>query len=85
MPVANGNVLGGAEDVLAILEDRAADAARDPQRGVPQGLELGRSVANRSRIAIAKLEAPDADPTELHGASLPRWPPSQAARRHCGR
>ncbi len=71
----DGNVLGGTEDVLAILEDRAADAARDPQRGVSQGLELGRSVANRSRIAVAKLEAPDADPTELHGV-----PPSPGGR-----
>ena len=66
MPVATGT-LGGTEEVLAVVEDGAADPARDPQRGVTERLELSRRVSSRTGVAVAQLGAPDADPADVHG------------------
>ena len=38
----------------------------DPQRGVPQLLELGGGVTSLALLAVAQLTAPDADPTQVH-------------------
>jgi hypothetical protein len=55
------------EQVTQRAEHVAADVG-DPERGVPELLELGGGVAPLVLLAVAQLAAPDADPVEFHCA-----------------
>ena len=67
------NARRGLQQAAHHREHVLAHAARDPERPVPERLELGR---HRGTVGSPELGAPHADPSELHHV-LP--PPTRAA------
>ena len=66
------DAVGRVEQGSAVVEDRPARAAREPDRRVAERLELGRSRGLLARVAVAQLPAPDSGATELHAVPSAR-------------
>ena len=59
-------LLGGVEERPSVTEDVATGATGNPQRGVPERLELGGGVARFDAVAVAEGATPDPGTGQFH-------------------